>query len=320
MTTPPQPGPAAEKPVGQFLRPVRDLAAYALVGAPAVFLFVGFVGMFGDDFMASTRYSFSAFVNFETVLFPLGAVLLAVGVKPVHPRARLITMIAGIEYVVASVFGVIFGILFGVSGLATLNAGTAFTALLYRVAYLGVLGVAGYAVFRLWQGLYHVPKPQPQPGVYGQPYGQPYGQAPYAAYPQPGSVPPPGYATGQYPPPPGWGQPPVSGAPVPPPGWGQPPVSGAPVPPPQGWGPPVSVTPVSPPPGWGQPASGAPTPPPAAPFAEPTQVVPPAEPTQAVPATPPTAPAAPEEGTDHTEVLPENRPGFGPADQDPPRQ
>ncbi|MBO3738083.1 hypothetical protein [Actinoplanes flavus] len=294
MTTPPQPGPAGEKPIGQFLRPVRDLAAYALVGAPAVFLFVAFLGMFGDDFIAGTRYSFGGFVNLETVFFPLAAVLLATGVKPLHPQARLITVIAGVEYVVAAVFGTVFGILFGVSGLASLDAGTAFTALLYRVTYLGLLGVAGYAVLRLWQGLYYVPKPQPQPGVYGQPYGQPY-----SAYP------PPGYGHGQYPagqpgpPPPGWGQPPVSGAPVPPPGWGQP------TPPP--------------PPGWGQPpVSGVPTPPPPVPpFAEPTQAVPPpapfAEPTQAVP---PPAPAAP----DHTEVLPENRPGFGPADQDPPRQ
>ncbi|GAA0441757.1 hypothetical protein Aca07nite_30580 [Actinoplanes capillaceus] len=263
-----------------------------------MFLFVAFLDMFGDDFIASTRYSFSGFVNLETVFFPLAAVLLATGVRPVHPQARLITIIAGIEYVVAAVFGVIFGVLFGVSGLAGLDAGTAFTALLYRVAYLGLLGVAGYAVLRLWQGLYYVPRPQPQPGVYGQPYGQPYG-----AYPPPGYGQYPGQPT---PPPPGWGQP----TPPPPPGWGQP---------------------TPPPPGWGQPpVSGAPTPPPpVTPFAEPTQAVPPtpvpfAEPTQAVPPSPvpfaePTQ-AVPPTPADHTEVLPDDRPGFGPADQDPPRQ
>jgi hypothetical protein len=282
VTTPPQPGPAAEKPIGQYLRPLRDLAAYTLIAAPAVFLFVAVISLFGDDFTARTRYSFGSFVNVETVFFPIAAVLLALGVKPVHPKARLITMLALGEYAVASFFGVIFGLLFGVSGIAAQDAADAFNALLVRVAWLALLGVAAYAVLQIWLG--HYPTVKPQPGVYGRPY--------------------------QYGPPPGYGQQPPYGAPAPGP---VPP--GTPVPPPVATQPfnvppaPFGQYPPVPPPAWGP----APTPP-AVPYAEPTQPVPP--PVSSVPPPVPSAPPA----SDHTEVLPEDRPGFGPAAQDPPRQ
>ncbi|WP_433793527.1 hypothetical protein [Actinoplanes sp. CA-252034] len=288
MTTPPQPDPAAEKTIGQYLRPLRDLAAYALIAAPAIFLLVAVLGLFGDDFTARTRYSFGSFVNTETIFFPLAAVLLALGVKPVHPKARLITMLALGEYAVASFFGVIFGLLFGVSGIAAQDAGAAFNALLIRVAWLAVLGVAGYAILQIWLGFY--PTAKPQPGVYGQPY-----------QPQ------------QYGPPPGYGHQPPYGAPMP-----------GPVPPGTPMPPPVATQPFSVPPApYGQypavpPVWGAASPPPPPPFAEPTQPVPPrfAEHTQPVPPPVPSAPPA----SDRTEVLPEDRPGFGPAAQDPPRQ
>ncbi|MFC4070751.1 hypothetical protein [Actinoplanes subglobosus] len=282
MTTPQQPDPAAAKTVGQFLRPLRDLAAYALIAAPAVFLFVAVISLFGDDFTSRTRYSFGSFVNLEIVFFPLAAVLLSLGVKPVHPKARLITMVALGEYAVASFFGVIFGLLFGVSGIAAQDAAAAFNALLVRVAWLTVLGVAGYAILQIWLGFY--PTVKPQPGVYGQPY--------------------------QYGPPPGYGQQQPYGAPAPGP---VPP--GTPTPPPVATQPfsvppaPYGQYPAVPPPAWG----AAPTPPPAVPYAEPTQPVPPP-----VPSAPPAPPVQPP--SDRTEVLPEGRPGFGPAAQDPPRQ
>ncbi|WP_430783239.1 hypothetical protein [Actinoplanes sp. G11-F43] len=281
MTTPPQPEPAAAKPIGHFLRPLRDLAVYALAGAPAVFLFAAVIDLMGRDFATQTRYGFGSFVNLETVLFPIAAVLLAHWVLPRHPKARLVTLVALAEYAVASFFGVIFGLLFGVSGLAAQNAALAFTALLTRVAWLAVLAVPAYAVVQIYLGLYAVPKPKPQPGVYGQPYGQP----------QYGTV-PPGYA--QFQP----GAAPGSGQPYAPPVATQPfQAQQAPY----GAYPPV-------PPVWGQPQ-----PPPEAPAA--TQVVPPTTPEP--PAATQVVPPAP---ADSTTVLPPERPGFGPAGQDPPRQ
>jgi hypothetical protein len=289
VTTPPQPDPAAEKTIGQYLRPLRDLAAWVLIAAPAVFLFVAVISLFGEDFTARTRYSFGSFVNAETIFFPLAAVLLSLGVKPVHPKARLIAMLALGEYAVASFFGVIFGLLFGVSGIAAQDAAGAFNALLVRVAWLAVLGMAGYVLLQIWLGFY--PTVKAQPGVYGQPY--------------------------QYGPPPGYGQQPPYGAPAP----GHQSLYGAPspgpVPPGTPTPPPVATQPFSVPPAapYGQypavppPAWGA-APPPPAPFAEPTQPVPPPPPP------PPPAPPA----SDRTAVLPEDRPGFGPAAQDPPRQ
>ncbi|GIE79349.1 hypothetical protein Aph02nite_52990 [Actinoplanes philippinensis] len=295
MTTPPQPDPAAEKTIGQYLRPLRDLAAYALIAAPAVFLLVAVFELFRGDFTVQTRYSFGSFVNVETIFFPLAAVMLALGVKPVHPKARLITMLALGEYAVASFFGVIFGLLFGVSGIAAQDAGAAFNALLVRVAWLAVLGVAGYALLQVWLGYY--PTVKPQPGVYGQPY-----------QPQ------------QYGPPPGYGQQPPYGAAMPGP---MPP--GTPTPPPVATQPfsvppaPYGQYPAVPPPAWGA-AAPPPPPVPQAPYAEPTQPVPPHVPP--VPSAPPHVPPVPSAppASDRTEVLPDERPGFGPAAQDPPRQ
>ncbi|GAA1602629.1 hypothetical protein [Actinoplanes couchii] len=270
MTTPPQPPPAAEKPIGQYLRPLRDLAAWALVGAPAVFLFAAVIDLFGSDFAAQTRYGFGGDVNLATIAFPIAAVVLALGVQPVHPQARLITLIALIEYGVASFFGVVFGLLFGVSGLAAQSAAAAFTALLTRAAWLALLAVPAYGVLQIWLNVFTTPKPKQQPGVYGQPYGQPQQPYGYPTYQQ-GSVPPPGQTYGTPPP---MATQPFSAQPGP-----QQPYGAYPPPPAPVWGP--------------QPTPPAP--------AE-TQVVPP----------PPPA--------DSTTVLPPERPGFGPAEQDPPRQ
>ncbi|AEV81946.1 Protein piccolo [Actinoplanes sp. SE50] len=282
--------PPEGKPIGQYLTPLRDLAAYVLVGAPAVFLLATVLNLFGDGFGARAAASFGGFISLETIGMPLAAVLLALGIKPVHPRARLITLAAVIEYAVMAFFGVIFGLLFGVINIASYDAGAAFSALLARVAWLAVFGVAGYAVLQIWRGVYMVPKPQMPPGVYGQPqsYGQPYGQP--AAYPASGIYgQAPSYPPGTY------GQPPQPqpphAQPVPPPA---PPVVSRTQPP---------VASQAQPPAWNQPPVVAPpvAPPP---LAEPTQVVPRGEP----------------EPIDRTSVLPEERPGFGPADADPPRQ
>ncbi|GLW31505.1 hypothetical protein [Actinoplanes regularis] len=295
MTSSPPPTPADGKLIGQYLTPLRDLAAYVLIGAPAVFLFVAVINLFGAEFGARTSASFGSLINLETVGMPLAAVLLALGAKPVHPKARMITLAAVIEYAVMGFFGVIFGVLFGVINTASYDPAGAFKMLLVRVAWLALYGLAAYPTLQIWRGVYAVPKPKTPPGVYGQPqqYGQPpfgqqYGQPPFGA-PQPPypAQPPVQPAT--------YGQPPAATPPSFPPGtYGQAP--GQPV-----WNqPPVVAPPVVTPPV----ASAPPAPAPLAPFAEPTQAVPRDEP----------------DPIDRTSKLPDDRPGFGPADTDPPRQ
>ena len=270
MTSQPQSVPGERTSAGEHLRPLRDLAVYALAGAAAVLLFVAVIRLIPDSsgqFGARTRESFAGFVNLATILFPLGAVLLALFVAPRHPKARLIVLAALVEYAVAAFFGVLFGVLIGLTSLAASDgARAALEGLLVRVAWLAVFGVAAYAVLRIWRTLFHTPRPKSQPGVYGQSqYGTP------AAYPnQPGYGPPagqPGY------PPSGPTYAPQPDQPQPQPGvYGRTPGPYAP-----------------------QPDQGA---------------YGPADQTQAAPHPP----------YDRTERFGERRPGFGPADGDPPRR
>jgi hypothetical protein len=222
VTSQPPPAPGEVKPAGQYLGQLRDLAAYVLVGATAVFLFVALLELIpsgpDDDFGGRAAGSFGNFVNLVTIAFPIGAVLLALLVQPRHPKAQLIVLAALIEYAVMAFFGLLFGVLIGLVEIAgTSGVKAAFEGLLVRIAWLAVFGVAAYAVYLIWRNLFYVPKPKPQPGVYGQPqYGPPgaypaqpgYGQ-PYPGQPQSG---PPAQG---YPPqsaPPAQGYPPHPGA------------------------------------------------------------------------------------------------------------
>jgi len=288
--------PPETTPVGPILRPLRDLAAYALVGATAVWLLVAIIDLIPDgsgQFGGRTEASFGNFVNLPTVAFPIAAVLLALLVAPRHPKARLVVLAALLEYAVAAFFGVFFGLLIGLINLAAdAGARAAFEGLLTRLAWLAVLAVAAYGVFLIWQRLYTAPRPpRPAPGVYGQ-------QPPFnpGAFPgQPGYGPPPGGHPGPVPP----GHP---GPPSAPGGYG-PTTYGQPVPPPPNppWNQPAAPLPPHGSPAFAPPGSPAAGPASAPPFSEPTQVV-------------PQQPA-----DDRTEKFDEPRPGFGPAEPDPPR-
>jgi hypothetical protein len=306
--------PGEGKSAGQYLRPLRDLAVYALVGATAVWLLVAIIRLIPDgpdQFAGRTEDSFYGFVNLQTIFFPIAAVLLAVSIQPRHPKAQLIVTVALIEYAVAAFFGLFFGVLIGLINHAANNSvRLAFEELLVRVAWLAVFAVAAYGLYQIWQHMFRTPrapKPVAQQGMYGQPqYGAPGGYPGQPGYggPPPGNVPP----GAGYPPP---GYPPAPSGP-PPGNYGQPPQ-------PPAWNQPVSSAPASAPPG------GA--------FSEPTQVVPQQPPQHQQPETygqhqqqPPTygQHQQPEtygnhEQTDRTQKIDENRPGYGPADQDPPR-
>jgi hypothetical protein len=271
VTSQPQ-APAGEgRSAIQYLRPLRDLAAYALLAATALMLLVAVIRLIpsgvGMDFGSRAQDSFYGYVNLATIVFPIGAVLLSLLVHPQHPKANLVVLVALVEYAVAAVFGLVFGILVGLIKIAGFSVRTAFEELLIRVGWLAVFAVAAFATFQIWRHLFYVAKPKAQPGMYGNPqYGVP------GAYPgQPGYGPPPG-APGQ--PQPGPGQPgpgqpgqPPSGQPGQPgqygqpygqPGeYGQPGAYGQP----GQYGPPPGY-PAAPPPGpYGQPPAAAPMPP-----------------------------------------------------------
>jgi hypothetical protein len=282
-----------------------------------------------------TQASFGGFINLVTITFPIGAVLLALLVQPRHPKAQLIVVAALVEYAVMAFFGVLFGVLIGLINEAGNNgARSAFEGLLVRVAWLAVFAVAAYAVFLIWRNMFFTPRPKPQPGVYGQPaYNQPgtfpgqpgYGPGqPMPGHPMPGH-PMPGQPMPGHPMPgqpmPGQPMPGQPGFPPQPPGGYPPPAPGQPVPGQQGFGPGVYGQPA---PSWNQPPMTMPTP------AAETQAVPQSPaPTSGAPVYP--SPAA-TEAADPTQVVPraeiddrtqkiaDERPGFGPADQDPPRQ
>jgi hypothetical protein len=403
VTSQPQPAPGDARSASQYLRPLRDIAAYALVAATALMLFVAIIRLIpsgvGQDFGTRAQDSFYSYVNVPTIFFPLGAVLLSLLVTPQHPNAKLVTVIAMVEYGVAAVFAVIFGILIGLINIGRFSVRTVFEELLVRAAWLAVFAVAAIATYQIWRHMFYTPKPKPQPGVYGQPqygvpgthpgqpgYGQPgqpgYGQPGQPGYGQPGQAgygqpqPPYGYpgqpaypgqaaypgqpapsdaAPGQ----PAWNQPGYGAQPAypatPPPSWGQPPTSGqpgsSPAAPPAPSDPssvaatqpvpsdpsgvaatqPVPSQPVSAQPASAQPASAQPAPgtPPGPYTPEPGHVPGPysspansalSEPTQVVPQhDPATAPDAEQADSDRTQIVGNDRPGYGPADQDPPR-
>ena len=208
MTSTPPPQPQPGRPVVPVIRPLRDLAAYALVAAPAVWLFVAIIRLVpsgvGQDFLTRVQNSFYGYVNIEIIAMPLAAVLLATLIEPRHKHARLITLAALVEYAVAGFFAVVFGFLIAVVKLAGFSVRVAFEEMLVRAAWLAVFALAAYAVFSIWRSLFAPPKPQP--GMYGQPQ-QPWGQQPQwgqagfppgqAGFPQPGQ---PGHAPAGFPP------------------------------------------------------------------------------------------------------------------------
>ncbi len=219
MSSQPEPagatGASGDKSASQYTLPLREIAAVVLLGATALLLLVAviellFPGDLRGGFTDRAAASFDNFIGLDRIAFPLLAVLLATHIRPAVGRAKLITLVALVEYAVAAFFGVIFGLLIGFANTAGDSARNAFEALLVHVAYTAVLAIAAYAVFRVWQGMYHVPKPATPPGTYGQPagygqqggygatYGQPAGYGQQGGYGQPGQAP-----YGQ----PGYGQP-----------------------------------------------------------------------------------------------------------------
>ncbi|WP_018254116.1 hypothetical protein [Salinispora mooreana] len=259
MTSPVEPASTEPTPARQLTRPLREPAAFVLLGANALLLFVGLLRLLTSATSAAGRAgsAAAAFTGIEAVVLPLLAVLLATHLHPVLPRAKLITQVALGQYAFSVFFGALTFLIWSVDRLVSAELLEAFLGFLTQLAGLGLLLLAGFPVYRIWRRLYYVPKPKPQPGVYGAP--------------QPGwPAPPPGGQPGTQP---GWPTAGPGGWPGPNQGAGWPdPSQGA------GWSAPPQPGAV-----YGQstaPHAGtSPPAPPAPPFGQP----PSAEPTQAIP-------------------------------------
>ncbi|KXK59939.1 hypothetical protein AWW66_21450 [Micromonospora rosaria] len=324
MTSPAESAPSGATQASQVTKPLRELGALVFLGANAVLLFVGLIRLLAPvnygDLTNRAGQTYFTFVGLESSVLPVLAVLLATHIQPVVPKAKLITQVALAEYAFGAVLGALTFLIWSVGRLAAGAVLDVLLGVLTRVAWLALFAVGAFVVYQVWRALYHVPKPKPQPGVYGQPqpgwpqqaggYGAP-GQQPggYPAAGQPGGYPPAGQYgyPGPNPSPasaPPFGTPPqsappfgtVSSAPQPASPFGGPPPSGSPLP----AQPTGSDTPSTPPSGQWPPAP-VPSAPPAPPFGQP----PSADPTQAIPrqSTDPTGAAAPRPA-DATEALP----------------
>jgi hypothetical protein len=277
-----------------------------LVGANAALMFIALLRLLlvvtetNPDFLAAADLQFVSFVGLVSIFFPLAAVLLATHIKPPVPRAKLITLLAVIEYGFGGLMGLICLFLGFVNTIGKTGSGLvvdAFTVLLGRLVMMIVFAFAAFVVFRVFQGAYVVPKPKPATPLAG--YGQPGYPGGYPGYQQ-GYQQAPGY--GQYQPP-GYQAP---GYQYPSPGY-----QGGYAPPPSS-APPASAPPASAPPASGPPASG-----PYAPYYPPPTSVPPSpaapsealddQRTTALPSAfsvPPSHTSPDDEGFDRTQVVP----------------
>ncbi|MGW3786994.1 hypothetical protein ACWD5Z_20585 [Micromonospora chokoriensis] len=218
MTSPAEPASTDATQARQLTKPLRELAALALLGANAVFLFVGLLRLIApNDYSSFTDRAGSTFYSFigvEAVALPLLAVLLATHISPVLPKAKLITQVALVEYAVSAFFGTLTMLIWTVGRLAQAEILDALLGVLTRFAWMVVFAVAAWVVYTVWRAHYYVPRPKPQPGVYGQPQpgqphpGWPQQQGGWPAPGQPGGQPqggwpsagqPGGYPPAQYP-------------------------------------------------------------------------------------------------------------------------
>jgi len=198
------PGPGGQRDARRELAPYRDLGALTLLAVNGLLLLIGLLSLLTglasdlpDSFKGRAEVEFDTFAGLVPVLLPLAAVALT-AVVAATARARLVLLLTLVEYGVSALFALV--CLFAAFVLElgrtySLSLVDAFGALFGRLAWLALLGVAGFLVVRLMQRVYTAPKPvrvapagypgYPQPGYPGG-YGQPA-----AGYPQP--QPPAGY-------------------------------------------------------------------------------------------------------------------------------
>ncbi|GIG57247.1 hypothetical protein Lfu02_16190 [Longispora fulva] len=200
------PTTAEEKSAADFTKPYRSLAALVLVSVAGLLLFVNVLHLllatdgWAYGFTSRAFLGFDNFVGVTSIALPLVAVLIATHVKPMTQNAKLITLIALVEYGVGALFGLITLIAgqlyaFERAGAGSEHPGATDDTLSVIFGILGDLGMfalfglAVFFVFRVYAGVFvaqRPPKPVAQPAYPPQGYGQPqqgyppqgYGQQP----------------------------------------------------------------------------------------------------------------------------------------------
>jgi hypothetical protein len=185
------------KSLREVVAPVREIAAFALLGAVALALLTALTNLLPTEaqrpeFLPYLLYLGSdppGFLTLINIAAPVVAVLLVTTIGDPSPRAKLITMGAAVLLAVVIFFGLIFEVLLGFIGFAqdvSFLDGLKSVAMPQLVMFL-LAAVALLVVFRIWQGMFYVPKPAApqQAGWTGYGYQAPYGQQGYA---QPGQA------------------------------------------------------------------------------------------------------------------------------------
>jgi hypothetical protein len=152
--------PSVPPAVRGVLGSPRTLAAWALVGYAALFLAFTFLIWITPGAGSVSGGAASAFGDFTSLVvmpMPVVAVLLAAHVTPAVAGAKLIALVALVEYGVALVFGALtFLIGLGAAFDGINNGEDAMRGLEYLVlgvARLALVAVAGYVVYRAFTGL-----------------------------------------------------------------------------------------------------------------------------------------------------------------------
>lgn len=156
--------PVDVKKARALTMPYRELAAFVLLGVAGAFLLAGFIALLTtltDQFLNNAGGAFSAFVSIETVALPILAVLLATHLDPVVPKAKLIVLIALIEYAVAALFGLVMLLASLIGDLRGegVPMGPVLAVFLTRLGTLSLLGLGLFLVIRVYLGAYAPPKP-----------------------------------------------------------------------------------------------------------------------------------------------------------------
>jgi hypothetical protein len=143
--------------VGRILATPRALAAWTLVAYAALSLFFAFLFWLLGDGSFSSRSASAGFRNLFDLAMPIVAVVLAVYIAPQVPLARVIALIAVLEYTVALFFGIV-TLLIGLGAVLDHvgTPGDGLNALQYLVmglAALALITVAGYISLRAYQSV-----------------------------------------------------------------------------------------------------------------------------------------------------------------------
>lgn len=184
------PGPSVATPARHFTEPYRQLGAFALLTANAVFLFLGVSGLifvldgWADSFGLRSAVQFGTFVGPLSLGLPFAAMLVATHLAPMVPRSRAILIAVLVEYGVSAVFGVITFLGAFAHGLSSVRE--TLEGVLGRAVWLGLLVLAVIVVYRAFMGLYPPAPPRVRPASYaapGYPAGSPVYGRPYPGQP-----------------------------------------------------------------------------------------------------------------------------------------